>query len=93
MVLILLERVPTSLRGELTRWLLQLRAGVFAGSVSAMVREKLWAKVIAAKRTGAVTMLFSSNTEQGFAIRTYGETRRVIEDFDGLLLVKTPTGA
>ena len=37
------ERVPQSLRGELTRWLLELKAGVFVGRVSAMVRERLWA--------------------------------------------------
>ena len=27
MVVMLLEKVPTSVRGELTRWLLELRAG------------------------------------------------------------------
>jgi CRISPR-associated protein Cas2 len=90
MVLILLERVPPSLRGELTRWLLQPRAGVFIGNISAMVREKLWEKLLRAKRIGAVTMIHSTNSEQGFAIRTYGRTSKWIEDFDGLLLVKTP---
>lgn len=92
MVLILLERVPPSLRGELTRWLIQPRAGVFVGNVSAMVREKLWDKLLRAKRSGSVTMLYSSNTEQGFTIRTHGETARRIEDFEGLLLVKSPAG-
>jgi CRISPR-associated protein Cas2 len=90
MVLMLLERVPTSLRGELTRWLLQPHAGVFVGNVSAMVREKLWEKILNEKRTGAVTMIYSAATEQGFAIRTYGQTTKWIEDFEGLLLVKSP---
>ena len=59
------------------------------GSVSAMVRDRLWEKAVRAKRTGGVTMIHSSNTEQGFAIRAYGETTRSIVDFEGLLLVKT----
>ncbi len=42
MMVLVLERVPPSLRGELTRWLLELRAGVFVGTVSALVRERLW---------------------------------------------------
>ena len=89
MVLLLLERVKPSLRGMLTRWLLQPRAGVFVGNVSAMVREKLWERVLREKGTGAVIMIYSSNTEQGFAIRTYGQTTRQIEDFEGLLLAKS----
>ena len=44
MVILLLERVSPSLRGELTRWLLEPKAGVFVGNVSALVREKLWTK-------------------------------------------------
>ena len=42
MVVMLLEKVPTSVRGELTRWLLELRPGVFVGNISALVRDKLW---------------------------------------------------
>ncbi len=42
MVVMLLEKVPTTVRGELTRWLLELRAGVFVGNISALVRDKLW---------------------------------------------------
>jgi len=91
MVLLMLERVSPSLRGELTRWLLQPRPGVFVGNVSALVRDKLWEKVLRSKRTGAAMMIHNSNTEQGFAIRTAGPTDRIIEDFDGLMLVKRPS--
>lgn len=90
MVVMILERVPVRLRGELTRWLLQPKAGVFVGRVSALVREKLWDKALRAKGTGGVVLIYSSNTEQGFAIRTYGPTSRSVEDFDGLWLIKTP---
>jgi CRISPR-associated protein Cas2 len=98
MVLMILERVTPSVRGELTRWLIQPRTGVFVGKVSALVRDKLWDKVDASlqalkptksgKRPGAF-MVYSTNTEQGFAIRAIGQTDRVIQDFEGLQLVKT----
>lgn len=88
MIVLILERVPVSLRGELTRWLLEPRAGVFVGRVSAAVRDRLWEKAQA--RGGGCLMAYSSNCEQGFAIRSCGDTSRVIEDFDGLLLVRIP---
>jgi len=90
MVLIILEKTPVGLRGELTRWLIQPKAGVFVGRISALVREKLWDRILKLKRTGGVIMIYSSNTEQGFAIRTYGPTSRRIEDFGGISLAKTP---
>lgn len=102
MVLMILERVTPSVRGELTRWLIQPRTGVFVGNVSALVRDKLWDKVVLSlqtlkpgrrKRTSGAMMVYSTNSEQGFAIRTYGDTNNVIEDFDGLLLAKTPRKA
>jgi len=99
MVLMMLERVTPSMRGELTRWLIQPQAGVFVGKVSALVRDKLWEKVVGSlqslkppksgKKPGAM-MVYSTNNEQGFAIRITGKTDRQIEDFEGLLLVKSP---
>lgn len=99
MVLMMLERVTPSLRGELTRWLIQPRSGVFVGRVSALVRDKLWDKVVqaleaikptrAGRKPGAM-MVYTTNNEQGFAIRVTGQTDRQVEDFEGLLLVKTP---
>jgi CRISPR-associated protein Cas2 len=99
MVLLMLERVAPSLRGELTRWLIQPRTGVFVGRLSALVRDKLWDKVVrslessrpakSGRRAGGL-MIFSTNSEQGFVIRTVGQTDRRMEDFEGLTLVKTP---
>jgi CRISPR-associated protein Cas2 len=86
----ILENVPVSLRGELTRWLLELKSGVFIGHVSARVRDKLWEKCCAAKRTGGVTQAWSTNTEQRFDMRMCGQTQREIIDFDGLQLIRIP---
>ncbi len=90
MVVIVLERVPPGLRGELTRWLLEPKTGVFVGQVSAMVRDKLWEHVCANVREGASILIHSSDTEQGFAVRLWGRTSRTVVDFEGLSLVRIP---
>lgn len=90
MIVIVLERVPTSLRGELTRWLLEPRTGVFVGNVSAMVRDRLWERVCGSMRGGAGMLVHNAENEQGFAIRFWGSTSRWIVDFDGLTLVSVP---
>lgn len=90
MVVLILECVPTSLRGELSRWMIEPHAGVFVGSVSGMVRDKLWEKVTKSVLDGGAVLVHSSNTEQGFAIRVHGRTRRKVVDFDGLVLVSLP---
>jgi CRISPR-associated protein Cas2 len=87
-VVLILERVPPGLRGELTRWLLEPQAGVFVGRVSAMVRERLWEKACAQAREGGCVIIHSSDNEQGFKVRTRGRTARSIQDFEGLFLVR-----
>ena len=88
MVVMLLEKVPKSVRGELTRWLIELRPGVFVGNISALVRDKLWDMLCNKLPGGNALLLHSATTEQGFAIRTHGESDRVVRDFEGLFLVQ-----
>lgn len=89
MMVLMLEKVPVGLRGELTRWLIQARTGVFVGRVSAQVRDLLWEKVCDGRGTGGAMLIYQTNSEQGFEIRTDGETKRELVDFDGLLLFRT----
>jgi CRISPR-associated protein Cas2 len=84
------EHVTPSLRGELTRWFLEPKAGVFVGEVSGMVRDRLWEKVCGASRGGGCILIHSSGREQGFAVRTWGDTSRQVVDFEGLTLVRMP---
>ena len=93
MVVMVLERVPVSLRGELTRWLIEPYPDVFIGHVNAMVRDRLWDKCCQAKATGGVMQAWSTNNEQGFRIRVAGTTKRDVVDFDGLQLIRVPSGA
>lgn len=90
MTILILERVPATLRGELSRWMIEPRTGVFVGKVSAMVRDRLWDKARLGAKSGAGMLLYSSPTEQGFSARSFGETTRDIVDWEGLTLVYTP---
>jgi len=90
MLVMVLEKVPASLRGELTRWLIEVKTGVFVGHVSARVRDKLWDKCCRARRLGGVVQIWSTNTEQRFAMRSAGDTSREIVSFEGLQLVRVP---
>ena len=90
MVVMVLERVPVSVRGELTRWMLELHAGVFVGTLSAMVRDRLWELACGKMAGGAGLLVYSTNTEQGFAIRLWGATTKVPVEYEGLALVQTP---
>ena len=88
MVVLILENVSRSLRGEMSRWLFEVKAGVFTGKLSALVRDELWEYVESKVGEGSALMIFSANTEQGFRARMIGERRRSLEDIEGVLLVK-----
>lgn len=90
MTVLILEKVPASLRGELTRWMLEPRTGVFVGRISAMVRERLWQKAMLGAKGGSGMLLHSSPNEQGFAARSFGDTSRQLRDWEGLTLVHVP---
>ena len=87
MVVMLLESVPASLRGELTRWMQEIQAGVFVGSLSAMVRDLLWKKSKENRANGWCCQVYSTNNEQGYAIRVAGDAKRNVVDIEGILLI------
>jgi len=93
MVVLILERAPAGLRGELSRWMIEPRAGVFVGSVSGMVRDRLWEKACRESREGSAVLLFSSPTEQGFAVRIHGDPARDLRDYEGITLAHVPSEA
>lgn len=90
MMVLIVERAPTGLRGELTRWLLEPHAGVFVGRVSATVREKLWQRTCKGLRGGAAILVWRTNNEQGFDFQIWGDPRRTVTDWEGLKLVTLP---
>ena len=90
MVVMVLERVTPGLRGELTRWMLEPKAGVFVGRLSAMVRDRLWELACQRMRSGAGMLIYTTDTEQGYAIEYWGETSRLVRDVEGLSLITIP---
>src|SRR5438128_1496530 len=99
MVILILERVPAKLRGELSRWMIEPRTGVFVGVMSALVRDKLWETACATcdaekekdpRRKGGAVMIARARTEQGFAVRTHGDPSREMIDQEGVTLVRIP---
>ncbi len=91
MTVIILERVSESVRGELTRWMLEIHTGVFVGSLSALVRDLLWDYICDKMRNGAGALVYQSNNEQGFVMKVCGRTSRRLRDFDGLQLIQIPS--
>lgn len=87
MVVIVLESTPPSLKGELSRWMVEVTTGVYTGRVSALVRDLLWEKCVQHARRGRCYQLYRTNTEQGFTIRMHGDVLRSVVDFDGLELI------
>ena len=90
MVVMILEKASSSMRGELTRWLIEPYPGVFVGHVSAMVRDRLWEKCTMGGKAGGVLQIWNTNTEQRCAMRAFGITRREIVDLEGVQLIRIP---
>ncbi len=88
MIVMILEKVQASVRGELSRWLIEPKTGVFVGHTSALVRQRLWEKCIKQRGEGGIIQIWSTNTEQKFAMRTWGNTDRMLVEFDGLWLIR-----
>src|SRR5579883_1392399 len=89
MLVMILEKAPASLKGELSRWLIQPMPGVFFGNPSRRVREELWTKACQKIKTGNVIQIWTSRNEQGFEYRQLGNSTRTVLDHEGIALVTT----
>ena len=87
MMVIVVENAPLNLRGRLSAWLLEVRAGVFVGNYSARTRTRIWDQVERAIDKGDAVMIWRAPTGQGYDFATIGKNRRMPVDFDGLKLV------
>lgn len=89
MVVLCLSKCPPALRGDITRWLFEIDAGIYTGNVSARVRDKLWERVIENAKDGRATMVYSAKNEQRLEFRVYNSEWQPI-DFDGIKLMLKP---
>ena len=67
MVVIVLTACPVGLRGDLTRWLLEISPGVFVGHLDARVREKLWERIVELSKNGRAIMVYSLSVFPAYA--------------------------
>ncbi len=86
MMVIVTENAPPRLR--LSLWLLELRAGVYAGDYNRRTRERIWAEVKSMIGEGNAVIAWTALNEAGFSFETVGTNRREEADFDGFMLVK-----
>ena len=87
MLVMILEAVPPSLRGELSRWLTPVCVGVYVGRVSTLVRDKLWDRAVAKAGTGRVIQAWNQPGEPGYGLRAHGLTDSALVDLEGLPVI------
>lgn len=91
MVVLVLTACPPGLRGDVTRWLLEIAPGVFVGRLSARVRDRLWARVVSLVRSGRAIMVYSARNEQHLSFLVHQPDWTPI-DCEGVELVLRPSG-
>ena len=92
MVVVTLTDCPPKLRGDLTKWLMEINTGVYVGKVSARIREMLWTRICENLSRGRATMVYSTNNEQGMEFCVHNSAWKSM-DFDGIQLVMRPEQA
>ncbi|MFE2578900.1 type I-E CRISPR-associated endoribonuclease Cas2e [Streptomyces sp. NPDC059378] len=89
MTVIVLTNCPAGLRGFLTRWLLEISAGVFVGNPTARIRDILWNEVQQYAGQGRALLAHTTNNEQGFTFRTHDHAWHPT-DHEGITLIRRP---
>ncbi len=89
MIVITLSDCPPKVRGDLSKWLIEINTGVYVGQVSARVREELWKRICENLHAGRATMVFHAMGEQHMDFRVHNTTWEPV-DFDGLKLMRRP---
>ena len=86
-MVVVVSNAPPRLRGRLTAWLVEVRAGGYVGNYGARTREMIWEQVLSGIDEGDGVMIWKAPTDQGYEFQTIGRNRRMPVDFDGLKLV------
>lgn len=89
MTVLIIENAPPSLRGDVSRWMVEIKAGVFVGKVSKLVRDRVWERCVTLIEEGSLLLIWKTNSEQGFDLRSWNTGFREPVLIDGLWLVRT----
>jgi len=90
MMVLVLSRTPSRLRGVVTRWLLEVQEGVYVGNVSSAIRQRIWQRVLSDIGKGRALLVWPGTNEQGLEFVTHNHDWEIV-DWDGLKLVRKPT--
>lgn len=92
MMVIVTENAPPRLRGRLSLWLREVRAGVYVGAYGRRVRERIWKETQSLLPEGgpsaSAVIIFASPSESGFSFEAIGANRRRTVELDGFPLVQ-----
>lgn len=89
MIVVTMTDCPPRLRGDLSKWLMEISTGVYVGNVNTRVRDELWKRIKENLANGRATMVFSANNEQRLDFYVHN-TSWVPADYDGLKLIRRP---
>ncbi|WP_375001931.1 type I-E CRISPR-associated endoribonuclease Cas2e [Aeromicrobium sp. CTD01-1L150] len=89
MTVVVLSVVPEKLRGDLTRWLMEISPGVYVGFVTARLRERLWARIVSLSGTGRAIMVYTARNEQRLEFKVCRHQWEPV-DLDGVTLMRRP---
>lgn len=92
MVVIVTTSVNARLNGAMSRWMLQIKAGVFVGKLSKKVQMELWEAAKSHVGNGSAVMVTPSNCDQGYQILSHGDSPRHLIDFDGITMPAITNG-
>lgn len=91
MVLVAIQDGPPRLRGRLSTLLLELQAGVYAGSLTSKGREAVWELIVDHLEEGSAVMAWPDpDNATGVDFWTQGANRRQAVVIDGVRLVDFP---
>lgn len=92
MIVVTLTDCPPRLRGDLSKWLLEINTGVYVGQINQRVREELWKRICDNLPRGRAAMVYSANNEQRMEFRVHNTTWQPV-DYEGLTLMRRPLTA
>ena len=89
MLVLSVTACPAGLRGDISKWLMEIAPGTFVGRPSARIRDLLWERVTELARDGRAVLVYNANNEAGLEYRVHNGRWRP-RDFDGLVLMERP---
>lgn len=90
MTVVVLTDCPPRLRGDLSKWLLEINAGVYVGNITSRVRSELWERICENVRHGHATMVYRAANEQKMDFLIHNALWEPV-DYDGIKLIRRPS--